>query len=165
MERPVRFISSQYHEAGRITTLVDFYGFQDRNGRNRAQLGGAILDGTSQRTTGFDPRFVLPYVPMREFEGLLFSDIGQFQYVLDGWNEKIRVKLTEVRQAFASPKDINDSPQTAPSKRLLNIFDQGTCSKTEHGPIVAEAIGIDQIRAQCAQFGAWVNTLQAWCAG
>ena len=99
---------------------------------------------------------------MYEFEGLLFSDIEQFQYVLDGWNDESRVALVRVRQAFDSPEHINDSPQTAPSKRLLTIFNQGVYSKTEHGPLIAEAIGIDGIRKQCAQFNAWLDALQAW---
>lgn len=162
VERLVKFISHQYHEADRITTLVDYYGFQDRNGRSRAEIEAAVLAGAQTATTGFDARFVLPYVQMHEFEGLLFSDAEQFQYVLDGWNEASRSALLGVRQSFDTPEDINDSPETAPSKRILNIFDQGTYSKTEHGPLIAEAIGIDRIRAQCPLFDAWIRKLQAW---
>ncbi|MNF93028.1 hypothetical protein D3C84_756880 [compost metagenome] len=162
MERLVKFISHQYHETDRITTLVDFYGFQDREGRSRAQLEDAILAGVRNCTTGFDERFVLPYVQMHEFEGLLFSDVEQFEFVLDGWNARSRAALLEVYQAFETPEDINDSPETAPSKRILRIFEPGTYSKTEHGPLIAEAIGIDQIRAQCPQFDAWMDQLQAW---
>ena len=33
VDRLAKFISHQYHEADRITTLVDYYGFQDRAGR------------------------------------------------------------------------------------------------------------------------------------
>jgi len=162
VERLVKFISHQYHETDRITTLVDFYGFQDREGRSRAQLEDAILAGVRNCTTGFDERFVLPYVQMHEFEGLLFSDIEQFEFVLDGWNARSRAALLDVYQAFETPEDINDSPETAPSKRILGIFEPGTYSKTEHGPLIAEAIGIDQIRAQCPQFDAWMDQLQAW---
>ena len=36
VERLVRHISHEYHNFDRITTLVDFYGFQDRRGRSRA---------------------------------------------------------------------------------------------------------------------------------
>lgn len=162
VERLAKFISHQYHETDRITTLVDFYGFQDRGTRNRAQLEEDILSAVRNGTTGFDERFVLPYVQMYEFEGLLFSDIEQFEFVLDGWNAKTRAALLGVRQMVETPEDINDSPETAPSKRILRIFEPGTYSKTEHGPLVAEAIGIDQIRAQCPQFDTWMGRLQAW---
>lgn len=162
VERLVKFMSHQYHEVDRLTTLVDFYGFQDRDGRNRAELEAAILAGVAQRTSGFDARFVLPYVQMHEFEGLLFSDVEQFEWVQDGWNQDTRAALADVRAAFPCPEDINDHPETAPSKRLLKIFGDATYSKTEHGPLIAEAIGVDVIRQQCPLFNDWVGKLQAW---
>lgn len=164
VERLVNFISHQYCEIQRITTLVDYSGFQDRSGQNARELEQAILEGVRNRIKNFDPRFVLPYVQMHEFEGLLFSDVEQFQFVLDGWNADSRAALMRVRQAAATPEDINDSPETAPSKRILKIFDAGTYSKTEHGPIIAEEIGIERIRAQCPGFNDWIGRLQTWGA-
>ena len=162
VERLVRFMSHQYHQTDRITTLVDFYGFQDRNGRSHAQLEADIRAGVAKSTTGYDERFVLPYVQVYEFEGLLFTDPEAFKCVQDGWNEQSCAALKQVRQAFASPEDINDSRETAPSKRILSIFEVGAYSKTEHGPLIAEAIGIDAIRGQCPNFDAWVTQIQAW---
>lgn len=151
VERLAKFISHQYHESDCITTLVDFYGFQDREGRSRVQLERAIRDAVLALSPGLDMRFLLPYVQMYEFEALLFYDIEQFQYVLDGWNAASRAALLDVSRQFATPKDINDSPQTAPSKRILNIFEPGTYSKTEHGPADCRRDWIDQIRAKCPQ--------------
>lgn len=162
VERLVKFISHQYHQTDRITTLVDFYGFQDSNGRSRVQLEADIQAGVAASTKDYNAHFVLPYVQMYEFEGLLFTDPDAFEWVEDGWNEQSRAALIQVRQAFASPEDINNSRETAPSKRILSIFEQGTYSKTEHGPLIAEAIGIDAIRAQCPQFDAWLMQIQAW---
>ena len=45
--RLVKFMSHQYHQNDRITTLVDFYGFQDGNGRSRAQLEDEIRAGVA----------------------------------------------------------------------------------------------------------------------
>lgn len=115
-----------------------------------------------RKASRLDERYVLPYVQMHEFEGLLFSDVEQFQFVLDGWDARSRAALLQVRQAFASPEDINDSPATAPSKRILSIFANGSYAKTEHGPLIAEAIGVDTIREQCRQFDGWIRHLQAW---
>lgn len=162
VERLVNFMSHQYHQTDRITTLVDFYGFQDRNGRNRAQLETDIRTGVAAATTGYDARFVLPYVQMYEFEGLLFTDPLAFDWVEDGWNQQSRAALQQVRRDFPSPEDINDGPQTAPSKRIMSIFEEGAYSKTEHGPLIAEAIGIDAIRRQCPNFDAWVTQIQEW---
>jgi hypothetical protein len=162
VERVAKLIRHQYGRCNRITTLVDFYGFRDRNGRSRAQLETAILEEVrGYFPLGFDDRFVMPYVQMHEFEGLLFSDIEQFQSVLDGWSVERRLQLDEIRRNFDSPEDINNSPETAPSKRLSAVF-QGEYRKTIHGPLIAEAIGMDQIRAQCAQFNDWIGRIQTW---
>ncbi len=165
VERLVRFISHQYHQADRITTLVDFYGFQDRNGRSRAQLETDIRNNVAAKTTGYDQRFVLPYVQMYEFEGLLFTDPQAFEWVEDGWTDEARHALEAVTSAFATPEDINNSRETAPSKRILDIFPEGSYSKTEHGPLIAESIGLDAIRAKCPAFSEWVGKLQAWGPG
>lgn len=162
VERLARHMSHEYHAFDRVTTLVDFYGFKDRDGRSRAETERAILDMTSALTTGFDARFVLPYVQLHEFEGLLFTDPAAFEWVQDGWSEVVHRALSDVALAFESPEHINDSPETAPSKRILKIFPDGAYSKTEHGLLIAESIGIDAIRAKCPAFSEWVGKLQAW---
>lgn len=164
VERLASFISHEYHAADRLTTFVDFYGFQNADGRTRQALEQAIVDGVANCTTGFDRRFVRPYVQMHEFEALLFSDIEQFQYVLDGWNNNVRQTLINIRAQFSSPEDINNHRETAPSKRILAAFREGTYSKTEHGPVIAESIGFSVIRQQCPQFNGWINMLEAWGA-
>lgn len=166
--RLVDQVSREYCDAGRVTTLVDFYGFKDRAGRSRAEVEDAILDGVRNKTEDagrrFDARFVLPYLQMHEFEGLLFSDIEQFKVVLDGWNDGARNALRSIRDAFDTPEDINDSPETAPSKRILEIFGKGAYSKTEHGPLIAKETGLAEIRRQCPRFDEWIGKLEAWGA-
>jgi hypothetical protein len=162
VDRLAQNISLHYSKADRVSTLVDFYGFRDRAGRTRAQLEAAIAAAAQAKTKGYDARYVLPYVQMHEFEGLLFTNPAAFEWAEDGWSEKVKAKLMAVAQAFPNPEDINDSPETAPSKRILSIFPEGTYSKPEHGPLIAEAIGIDAMRQKCAQFDAWVAHLQAW---
>ncbi len=162
IERLARFISHEYHAADRLTTLVDFYGFQDANGRSRQALEQAILDATTTITPQLDLRFVQPYVQMHEFEGLLFSDIEQFRCVLDGWNATVRQTLIDIRSQYPTPEDINNSRVTAPSKRILAAFPNGSYNKTEHGPVIAESIGLATIRGQCPQFNEWMQMLETW---
>ena len=162
VDRLVNKISLHYSEADRVSTLVDFYGFQDRAGRSRAHLEADIGAAARAVTTGYDTRYVLPYVQMHEFEGLLFTNPSDFVWAEDGWSEAVKNALLAVAQAFSTPEDINDSPETAPSKRILSIFPPGTYSKPEHGPLIAEATGIDAIRAKCPAFNEWIGKLQAW---
>lgn len=162
VDRLARFISHEYHAADRLTTFVDYYGFQNAEGRTRNELERDILDCVVRYAAGVDPRFVRPYVQMHEFEGLLFSDVQQFQYVLDGWDEGVRQTLINIRAQFQTPEDINNSRQTAPSKRILASFPDGSYSKTEHGPVIAAAIGLTTIRQQCPQFDGWITMLEEW---
>lgn len=162
VERLARFISHEYHATDRLTTLVDFYGFEGADGRTRQELELDILEAVKKLTTRFDPRFICPYVQMHEFEGLLFSDVEQFQFVLDGWNTQVRNELIGIRSQFSTPEEINNSRDTAPSKRILKAFPDGSYSKTEHGPMIAEAIGLTLIRQQCPQFNHWMTVLEAW---
>lgn len=162
IERLVNFISKQYHHADRVTTLVDYYGFQNRQGRTSQQIVQAIHEGVAQQIKNYDEQRVLPYLQMHEFEGLLFSEPDAFEWVTDGWNENTREQLHAISSIFPNPEDINDSPETAPSKRILKIFPPGAYSKVEHGPLIAEEIGIESMRIKCPLFNGWVNKLENW---
>ena len=66
---------------------------------------------------------MLPYVQMHEFEGLLFSDVSVFPFVLDDrWSEELQKALEAVAAAFETPEDINNGVETAPSKRLMKLI-------------------------------------------
>jgi len=99
---------------------------------------------------------------MHEFEALLFSDVEQFREVLDGWSTDVRQTLLDIRKRFETPEDINNNRETAPSKRILKTLAPGTYSKTVHGPLIAEAIGLATIRQQCPRFDTWMNRLETW---
>ena len=155
------FVCKEYHRHDRITTLVDFYGFKQRPEGGRTDLEKAILDAVCKKMPSGDAPCFLPYVQMHEFEALLFSDIKQFQWVLEGWNEKTRDALLAVKKACPCPEDINDGEPTAPSKRLDRIF-CGYYSKVVHGPIIAQETGLAVIRAQCPLFNAWLTQVERW---
>jgi hypothetical protein len=66
-----------------------------------------------------DVRF-LPYLQLHEFEGLLFSDPTAFASGIG--QPHLTAQFEKIRNAFPSPEDINDGPNTAPSKRVLAIY-------------------------------------------
>lgn len=161
IDRIVQHISNEYFNFDFLTTLVDFYGFRFVQGRTRQQLEHEIMVRLETRIHNFNATRVIPYVQMYEFEALLFSRVEEFQWVLDGWNDEVHEKLASVRSSFSTPEDINDSPATAPSKRIENIFAKKIYKKTEHGPIIAEEIGLDTIRSECPNFHEWVSRLES----
>lgn len=97
---------------------------------------------------------------MYEFEGLLFSCPIAMHSVLyqSGFQPTVEVWAQGILAQFESnPEKINDSPQTAPSKRL-----EGNTNyrKTTHGPNIAKQIGMQKLRDVCAGFNDWVTRLE-----
>ena len=156
-----RHIRNEYHNVCFITTLVDYYGFENANERPKAQLEQAILnEAQTLITRNFEPHYVRPYVQMYEFEELLFSDISKFDLLGDNWNNESQARLQRICDAFKTPEDINNSAQTAPSKLLDDIFPGYGSNKTLYGPLIAEDIGSDTIRRKCPLFDQWIDELE-----
>ncbi|WP_288874649.1 DUF4276 family protein [uncultured Kosakonia sp.] len=144
-----------------VTTLIDYYGLPtdfpgytsspDLDAHQRVRLLEQAF-GTDITQARFIPNLLL-----HEFEALLFCAPKKFADWLDD-NAPID-ELEAVRLAFASPEHINNSPQTAPSKRIMALIPE--YRKTLHGPMIAADIGLDLIRAQCSHFNNWIERLLA----
>lgn len=101
-----------------------------------------------------EPNF-LPNLLVHEFEALLFTAPEKFaEWTDDG--KVISALAAAVHDQ--SPEDINDSPQTAPSKRVLAVMPE--YQKTVHGPLIACEIGLDTMRLACPHFNAWLEKLE-----
>ncbi|ABI57655.1 DUF4276 family protein [Alkalilimnicola ehrlichii MLHE-1] len=159
IERLAIHLANEYPNHDFVTTLVDLYGFSDREGRSRTELEEAIREAVLSRRRDIQTDRVIPYVQQYEFEALLFSDIQGFQWVVDGWSTGAERQLQSIVDNYSDPEQINDNPTTAPSKRLEAIF-RGYYRKTEHGPIIAEEIGLAVIRSQCPGFDGWITKLE-----
>lgn len=146
------------HDA--VTSLVDFYGFQGKSqGETVDDLEHRILTATrTNLRIAPDPLLVIPYVQLHEFEGLLFADTRAFGILLH-LPEGALERLQTVREQFETPEDINNGTLTAPSKRIANIIPR--YNKKVDGPMLAEEIGLDRIRAECPRFNRWLADLEA----
>ena len=160
--RLAKHIRNEYDNVRFITTLVDYYGFKNIKGRAKAQLEQAILnEAQTLITRNFEAYRVIPYVQMHEFEALLFSDISKFKLLGGSWNNASQTRLQQICNAFKTPEDINNSAQTAPSKRLNAIFPgYSNNSKISAGPLIAEDIGLEKIRQECPLFNHWIGQLE-----
>nr|MBF0223236.1 DUF4276 family protein [Desulfobulbaceae bacterium] len=102
-------------------------------------------------------RFI-PYIAMHEFEALLFSSTEVLAEHLH-----VNVNLVEsILSECGEPENINDSPETAPSKRLDKLSSK--FKKMTTGISIAKEIGIDEIRKACPLFNKWVKSLEALIA-
>lgn len=102
-----------------------------------------------------DIRFV-PYLQLHEFEGLLFSDPSAFARGMRQPN--LAQSLQHVRDEVPTPEDIDDDPQSAPSKRVLRIHPP--YRKPLHGTSAAVEVGISSMRQECAHFRNWLERLE-----
>lgn len=152
-----------------VTTLIDFYGTNDWPGINQIPanaLPGEIADIINNATREAvnklyarqraDERFI-PYMAVHEFEALLFSNPASLARELDIAEEKIMQVLAECGE----PEAINNSRETAPSKRLDSWARGGKFPKTTTGIAVAHDIGIQKMREQCPLFNTWLQQLEA----
>ena len=162
VERLAHHIHNEYGKSNYLTTLVDLYGFEKADDRDKATLEADVLKAVKKHLGNrFDARRVRPYVQQYEFEGLLFSHIPSFKWVVDAWNEKTEEELMHIRKQFDSPEEINNGRETAPSKRLETIFGPGVYSKTEHGPLILEDIGLERIKQTCPRFKSWLEWMES----
>lgn len=123
-------INCVYESNVLVTTLIDFYALPkdfpkyeeaktivDRADR-LAFLEKAIIEDLK---TEKEKEFLnlLPYIQLHEFEALVFSSIDAIKSLYSNEDAKFN-ELERIISEYPNPEDINDSPQTAPSKRLKN---------------------------------------------
>ena len=105
-----------------------------------------------------DDRFI-PYIQLHEYEAYLFSDPTWFGYFYDRHQKQID-ELKAIATSKSTPELIDDGPQTAPSKRIIDKFPDYEDAKTAIGPQVAELIGLEMIREKCPHFAGWLSKLE-----
>ncbi len=149
-----------------VSMLVDYYGIKDQFVFPGWEEAKGIADKEERihflmdRMAADIPeqyryRFI-PYIQLHEFEGLLFSDVSAFLNSFDR-NEINYDELEAVAEAFGNPELINNSPETAPSKRLIEAIPD--YNKVIFGNCIAMDIGLKKIREKCPLFNEWVGKL------
>lgn len=153
------------------TTIVDYYALPSGNGgwpgrsdsvqldfNDKAEfLSGQLWQDFHATYPAVSNRFI-PYVAMHEFEAFLFSDVDAMARGFG--NPELAGTFKLIRDQFQSPEHINDSPQTAPSKRIISAVP--SYQKVLQGNLAALEIGLTTMRAECAGFSAWLNKLEAF---
>jgi hypothetical protein len=150
------------------TTFFDFYGlpasFPGKNAmpeaasiEDKAQaVQQALVDRLTQDLSEDVLRRFIPFVQMYEFEALLFSDTTAFAAGIDRPDKA--AELADIVNAFETPEHINNSQQTAPSKRILKLLPN--YEKPILGSLAAMEIGIETIKQECKLFNAWLLQIE-----
>ena len=142
-----------------VTSLVDFYGFRGKGDRTVEELEEVLGLEVRMKVAGqLDQRKVIPYVQIHEFEGLLFSNVRAFSALASASESQVE-ELGSVRTRFTTPEDINDNPESAPSKRIKNVLPG--YQKVVDGNLIATEIGLERVRSECPRFDQWLAKLES----
>jgi hypothetical protein len=151
------------------STIFDLYGLETgfpgtapASGFASAQKAVQIENAILQQIVSIAPHLradvrLIPYLQVHEYEGLLFSDTTAFAVALG--QAHLAAQLAQIRNGFATPEDINDDPNSAPSKRVVGVYRQ--YNKVIEGTLAAQRIGIDRMLAECPHFRTWIERLAA----
>ncbi len=156
-----------------LTTFLDLYGldtgFPDyRKAAEESRLSARVaclergLHAAVRDYVDCHPERFIPHIQPYELEGLLFSDVTALCEIEPEWRSSLN-QLRRIREAFATPEEINDGYETKPSKRLEKLLRPGY-RKTRHAPLAAERITLDVIEAECVHFHSWVEKLRGLSA-
>lgn len=156
-----------------VTTMVDYYGLPSRGPRGWPGRAEAVRlplpdraihvenaissDVAASMGDGFNPARFVPYVMMHEFEAMLFSDCQRFAEAIG--RPELAGSFQEIRDGFNTPEEINDSPVTAPSKRVESLAPD--YQKPVDGTAAAMEIGLAAISRECPHFGQWLQRLKS----
>jgi hypothetical protein len=164
-----------------VTTFFDYYGlptshrkgwqFIEEAKQRKNEIGvdsvlANIQAGIKTRVIAdldlenIENRF-LPYVQLHELEALFFSDP---QVMADAFGKpELASDFNAIVAACRACELINDSPDTAPSKRIEDLFPGYKKGRSDlaHGPRIVQRLPLGTIRAACPRFSHWISSIES----
>lgn len=151
-----------------VTTLIDFYGIRDKY-LFPDWIQSKTIDDKNERMAflekgmkgNIDSSLAAryePYLQLHEFEGLLFNNINAFDALIPAADFVDKRELIQTIQSNENCELINDTPNNAPSYRLKRLI-KGY-NKIVYGSLLAEQIGLANIRSKSPRFNAWITKLE-----
>lgn len=148
------------------TSMLDLYAFPKDDQSPYTETIQSIADPyrkiiALETAIGLDiahPRFI-PYIQLHEFEAFLLVDPDRLITMYPNGNTGIARLKKDIGDA--RPEKINDSQQSAPSKRIIKYLPDYEGQKAQVGPLVAEDIGLTALRSNCPHFNEWITKLES----
>jgi hypothetical protein len=138
-----------------VTTFYDLYGFDG--------VDDITADELEQKMSElFSNRKFIPYIQKYEFETLLFSDPSYYADYFDTTQAELDMK-TIINSCGGEIEEINNSKETAPSKRMVNFFDKydEDFDKVFHGYSIIEEIGLQKVLEKAPRFRDWLEKIES----
>jgi hypothetical protein len=128
---------------------------------NRAGAVETALAGDICSVMGdqFDPSRFVPYVQMHELEALI---LAQPEALVTEFPDRAKA-VAELAKEVGNlePEEVNDGPDTAPSKRITKRIPEYAGRKATAAPNVLSVIGVPTLRQRCPHFDQWIGKLEA----
>jgi len=150
------------------TTMYDFYGLSKINNFAGIDFDNLNAINSIEKVKNIENSFkhdlnlhnFIPYIQIHEFEAFMFIDSYITSENLPKCNKLAIISYIDaIRNEFDNnPESINDSYQTAPSKRILNKYRQ--YEKITDGINITKALGIQKILDSCAHFKEWIEKIE-----
>lgn len=162
LQKQFRDNTSEHHM---FTTMFDYYALPDDFPGVEESIE---IQDVRDRISFLEDKFVedmgsgtfIPYIQLHEFEALLFVDIIKLQTEYPLSIAKIR-RLKNETDIYGDPEMINNSPDTAPSKRIIAALAQDYhYNKVQSGATVTSSIGIDALLKNCRHFKEWIEHIR-----
>lgn len=140
-----------------VTTMFDYYGMPtDTPGIDCNEVDIVkrmqIIEETINADIG--EHNCVFHLSLHEYEALLFSQPDSFALIAD---DKVVTELHTIRDNYDTPEHINNSVETAPSKRIEALIPN--YAKVKNGTLLAKDIGIDKMMQECPHFHAWIDRI------
>jgi hypothetical protein len=163
----------RHQEPGSVVTMLfDYYGLRDdwpgvasAKGKRHEDIP-AIVESeiaaavTEEMGPGFNPNRFIPYVHLYEIESLLFAGPGEMARIFQ--RSELEREFRRIVVQCGGCEMINDGPETAPSKRIIELFPEYKkgSSVNAHAYRIAQRIGLERMRQSCPHFNEWVSNLE-----
>jgi len=146
------------------TTFIDLYGlkndFPGHQTTTHLQPYQRVEEMERLMYEDIDFHKFIPFIQLHEYEALLYSDTNEMEKWLGLYNRLPDNCFANIRNSIPdnNPELINESPETAPSKRILSICD--IYDKVDDGVLILKEIGLNVLRQECKHFNEWITKLE-----
>lgn len=156
IKKELTMLCKQHHNE-HVTTMFDYYAMPgntpgldctDLDIHDRINhIERVINDDINEANCNF-------HFMLHEFEGILFSKPDSFALIAGA---DVVARIHAIRDSYQTPEHINNSPETAPSKRLEALIPN--YAKVKNGTLLSKDMGIDIIMEQCPHFREWIQRI------
>ncbi|WP_339815340.1 DUF4276 family protein [uncultured Imperialibacter sp.] len=167
IENHIKRLASRYQANSDvfISTMIDLYAFPKQGNTiydeeikpiSNAREKVLLLERKFSDRIAF--RNFIPYIQLHEYESLIMSKPDSLLSFFTDKTKEIENLTIEVSKM--SPEDINETPEGAPSKRIIKHIPLYKRQKTTAGVAATADIGLPFLRQRCPHFDDWITKLE-----